>query len=237
MNCPKCKGIIPDNGPEQLNYCPFCGVKLFDTDNEYLIEVTNIGHRNLDRAMILLVDEIAIYELRPEESIYFSIKGGYHVLKFRYDIRSKPIQIMVSSNYTIRVNYNSLSSLIETAVSAIDNESFKDMIKNSRRAVPVLDAGKLGSREAALLGEDGPEVEMRVSTGLKEGLLRIYADRMEFSADNELKRDITNYTDVLSVSKKLGSIDIRCDGNVHKIYSIPKDIYNDVMAFLNNRIQ
>lgn len=30
-------------------------------------------------------------------------------------------------------------------------------------------------------------------------------------------------------------IDILCDGNIHKIYSIPKDIYNEVMSFLNNR--
>lgn len=236
MNCPKCKGKIPDRGSEQLNYCPFCGAKLFDAEKEYMIEVTNIGHRNLERAMILFVDDRAFYELKPEESIFFPITGGYHTFKFRYDIRTKPIQIMVSSNFTIRVNYNSLSSLIETAVSAVDKDSFMELTKNSKRAVPVAHSAKSGGRDTALLSEDGPEFEMRVSTGLKEGLLRIYADRMEFSADNELKKEITNFTEVVSVSKKLGSIDIRCDGNVHKIYSIPKDIYNEVIAYLNNKI-
>ena len=86
-----------------------------------------------------------------------------------------------------------------------------------------------------MLGEDEPEYEINVTSGLKEGILRIYSERLEFTEQGDFKKDIVQYKDVVAVRKKLGSIDVQCAGNVHKVYSIPKDIYNEVMAFLTNR--
>ena len=50
------------------------------------------------------------------------------------------------------------------------------------------------------------------------------------------KKEVLQYKEIVSVRRKMGSLDIECAGNVHKVYSIPKDIYNEVMAFLTNRI-
>ena len=54
---------------------------------------------------------------------------------------------------------------------------------------------------------------------------------------SDMAKEVVDYKNVISVKKKMGTIDILCDGNVHKIYSIPKDIYNEVMSFLSNRIE
>ena len=74
-------------------------------------------------------------------------------------------------------------------------------------------------------------------SGKKEGILRLYAERVEFSSKKDFKKEVVQYRDVVEVRKRMGSIDLICAGNVHKVYSIPKDIYNEVMAFLTNRIE
>jgi hypothetical protein len=237
MECPKCRDDLPDSLSDKFKYCPFCGTKLFEDGAEYMIEISCTGQRNLDSEMLLFVDESVLYEIKPGESIYFPAKAGFHTLKFRYKIRNKIIHILLSSSFSVKASFNSLSGLIETVVNAVDDKNVKAIFRNSTLAVPVMFSGEGQKGVEVMLGEDEPEYELRVSAGLKEGILRIYTDRLEFSPDKELKKEVTHYKDALSVSRKLGSIDIRCEGNVHKVYSIPKDIYNEVMAFLTNRIQ
>ena len=238
MKCPKCNGMLAGKNVGKVNYCPFCGEKLFDSEREYLIEVDCFSLRDSDSPMMLFLDDSAMYEIQPGNKIYLSAKAGFHVLKFRYKIRTKKIQILLRSNYRIKAHFNTLSGLIETIVNEKSDKSERsgdqEEVKLAKPSMVTTD-GKRGLD--VMLGDDEPEFEIRVSTGLKEGTLRIYSERMEFSADNELKKDITQFKNVVAVKKKLGSIDVQCEGKVHKIYSIPKDIYNEVMAFLNNRVQ
>ncbi|SFQ14281.1 hypothetical protein SAMN04487928_12058 [Butyrivibrio proteoclasticus] len=49
--------------------------------------------------------------------------------------------------------------------------------------------------------------------------------------------DVTDFIKIIAVRRKMGAIDIQCEGNVHKVYSIPKDAYNEIMVYLTNRIQ
>ena len=88
-----------------------------------------------------------------------------------------------------------------------------------------------------LLGNDDPDYEFRVTSGFKEGVLSIYDERCEFTADTSMIKEIVYYKNVVGIKKKMGAIDVQCDGNVHKVYSIPKDSYNEVLAFLSNRIK
>ena len=103
-------------------------------------------------------------------------------------------------------------------------------------AVPVMESEDGTRSFDVILGEDDPDYEIKVTSGLREGTLRLYSERCEFSIEGNFKNEITSYKDVAEVKKKMGSIDIVCDGNVHKVYSIPKDTYNEVLAYLTNRI-
>jgi hypothetical protein len=189
--------------------------------------------------MMVFVDERNMYEVAPGDSICFALDAGFHTIKFRYKIRSKTITILAASSYAIRTYYNTLSGLIETTVSMVeDSEEGISPQELDKRALtsPVMVSEDGQKTFDILLGDDDPEYEIKVTSGLKEGILRLFSERLEFSPVNDLKKEIVNYKNIVSVRKKMGSIDVQCDGNVHKVYSIPKDIYNEVMAFLTNRI-
>ena len=64
-----------------------------------------------------------------------------------------------------------------------------------------------------MLGDDNPEYEFRVSSGFKEGILRLYSERAEFEQDNQLKKEIIHYKNIVAVKKKMGAIDLQCEGN------------------------
>ena len=236
MYCHNCNNVLPDNINTKINFCPICGGKLFEDGKEFLVEVVCNGQRNLSGGtMMLFVDESIFYEVSPGEKIYFTAKAGFHTLKFRHKIRNKTIQILLTSDFSIKVYFNTLSGLIETSVSEVDEKDRIAVFGGVTMTKPVM-VSEDGQRGIdIMLGEDEPEYEINVTSGLKEGILRIYSERLEFTEQGDFKKDIVQYKDVVAVRKKLGSIDVQCAGNVHKVYSIPKDIYNEVMAFLTNR--
>ncbi len=237
MNCHSCKNALPDNLNTKINFCPICGGKLFEDGKKFLIEVICTGQRSLTGGtMMLFLDDTVFYEVHPGEKIYFPARAGFHSIKFRHNIRTKTIQILLSSDFSIKVYYNSLSSLIETSVSEVDEKDHDAVFGSVKITEPVM-VSKDGKRGIdIMLGEDDPEYELNSTTGLKEGILRIYAERIEFTESGDFKKDTLQFKDVVAVRKRLGSVDLQCAGNVHKVYSIPKDIYNEVIAFLNNRI-
>ncbi len=237
MNCPHCKSVIPDNVNTKVNFCSFCGGRLYDDGMNYLVEVVCTGQRNLSGGtMMLFLDERVCYEIEPGNKIVFSAKAGFHTLKFRHKIRNKTIHVLLSSDFSIKVYYNSLSGLIETAVSEVDEDSRDQIFSNATITPPMMVSNEGQKGFDIMLGDDDPEYEINVTSGLKEGILRLYAERSEFSSKQDFKKEVIQYRDVLEIKKKMGSIDMICEGNVHKVYSIPKDIYNEVIAFLTNRI-
>ena len=238
MNCPNCRKILPDRVNNKINFCPFCGGKLYEDGKEYLVEVSCTGQRNLSGGtMMLFVDDTIYYEVDPGDKIYFTARAGFHSFKFRHKIRSKTIQLLLTANYSIKVYYNTLSGLIETNVSEVDEKQYDSVFGEAALTPPVMVSSDGQRGFDIMLGEDEPEYEISVTSGFKEGILRIYAERCEFSSEKDFKKEVVYLKDVLAVKKKMGSIDFVCAGNVHKVYSIPKDIYNEVMAFLNNRIE
>ena len=240
MICPNCKQQLPDNVNLRINFCPLCGKKLFEDGKNYLIRITCVGHRSFDgNVMMVFLDERQLYEVKAGESICFSAPAGFHMLKFRQKIRSKTITLLVNATYDIKVSYNSVSGLIETNTVRIedDDEVSLAQIKHCDITQPVM-VSETGARGFdSLLGVDEPDFEMNASEGFKEGVLSIFSERLEFKGKTDLVKDVIEYKNIVSVKKKMGTIDIQCEGNVHKIYSIPKDIYNDVMSFLNNKIE
>ncbi len=241
MNCPKCGEHLPSNMSTKIKFCPICGESLFRAGKHYLIEVQCTGQRDdALTPMMVFVDEKLLYEVRPGEKIVFAVTAGFHVLKFRHKIRNKVISILVTANYVIRAHFNTLSGLIETNVSTVEGtDEGMDALTVAGISVtaPVM-ISEDGQRSFdVLLGEDDPEYEIRVTSGLQEGILKIFTERCEFTPAGQMKKDITSYKDVLAVKKKMGAMDLLCEGNVHKVYSIPKDIYNEVLAYLNNRIE
>ncbi|WP_029232499.1 zinc ribbon domain-containing protein [Butyrivibrio sp. VCB2006] len=237
MICPNCKNVLPDKMSDKVNFCPICGGKLYVDGEEYLIEIFCMGQRNLDGGSIMIfLDETVLYQVNPGEKIYIKVKSGFHSLKFRYKIRNKVIQVLIANNYSIRVSYNSLSGLIETSINEVDETQYDAIFSNIQISKPdmVSENGKRGFD--IMLGEDDPEYEIAASSGFRQGILRLYAERLEFSSEKDFKNEIVQYKDVVAIKKKMGSLDIECVGNVHKVYSIPKDIYNEALAFLNNRI-
>jgi hypothetical protein len=189
--------------------------------------------------MKMFVDDKQLYELTPGDNICIMLDAGFHTFKFRQKIRNKSIDLLVNAGFVVKAYYNTLSGLIETNVTRIPGarEGVNlNEIKNLHLAMPIMESSN-GQKDFDLaLGEDDPEYEIKVTTGLLEGVLKIFSERCEFSTEGNYKKEVTNYKNVVEVKKKMGSIDIVCDGNVHKVYSIPKDIYNEVLAFLNNRI-
>ncbi len=237
MNCPKCNHILPDNISNKINFCPFCGGKLFEDDKDFMIEITCTGQRNLAGGVIMLfLDDTTLYEIQPGENIYITVRAGFHTMKFRHKIRNKTIHILVTNNYSIRAYYNSLSGLIETVVSEVDDKQYAMTFANAIIAKPTMVTNQGEKGLDILLGEDEPEYEINATSGFKEGILRIYAERCEFSCEKDFNKEVVKYSDVVAIKKKMGSLDIQCVGNVHKVYSIPKDIYNEVLSFLTNRV-
>ena len=241
MNCPNCKRVLPDNISLRINFCPLCGKKLFEDGKDYLIQIACVGHRSTDgNVMMVFLDEKQLYEVKAGETICFAVKAGFHALKFRQKIRSKNITLLVNSGYAIKAAYNTVSGLIETNVIKFDDDDEEASEKRVREAdltAPVM-VSETGARGFdSVLGVDDPEYEVKATEGFKEGVLSIFSERLEFKGNNDMGKEIVDFKNIVSVKKKMGTIDILCDGNIHKIYSIPKDIYNEVMSFLNNRIE
>lgn len=238
MNCPNCKKVLADNVNTKINFCPFCGGKLYEDGKDFLIEVICTGQRSLSGGtMMLFVDDTSFYEVEPGNTIYFPVRAGFHTFKFKHKIRNKAIQLLVGADYSIRVYFNSLSGLIETNVTEVDEKQHDAAFGNVKITPPVMVTSEGQKGFDIMLGEDDPEYEISVTSGLKEGILRLYAERCEFSSQKDFKKEIVQYKDVVEARKKMGAVDLVCAGNVHKVYSIPKDIYNEVMAFLTNRIE
>ncbi|MBE5826578.1 MAG: hypothetical protein E7307_08070 [Butyrivibrio sp.] len=205
----------------------------------YLIQIQTNFTREPGEKMMVFVDDRELYEAKPMETISIVLEEGFHMIRFRYKIRDKLMPLLVSSGYTIAANYNSLSGLIEVNIRKTpdsengidDNElKFMDMTEPS----VVSKEGRKGLDIA--IEDDDPVYVFSGTSGLKEGVLRIYEKRLEFATTKDLKIETVRYSNVIAVKPKMGSIDLQCEGNVHKVYSIPKENYNEVMAFLNNRI-
>ncbi len=223
-----------------IKFCPICGEKLFVDGKSYVIEVQCIGQReNEDSFMMLFIDDRQMYEVRPGESINIALDAGFHNLKFRQKIRSKTISLLVTSGYAIRSYYNSLSGLIETNIQKVDGGG-GELTPNLRGSLkitkPVMVSEDGKKAFDIMLGDDDPEYEFGATSGLYEGVLRLYSERLEFSLEGRYKKEVLQYKEIVGIRRKMGALDIECAGNVHKVYSIPKDIYNEVMAFLTNRI-
>ena len=189
--------------------------------------------------MIVFLDDTFMYEVKPGESICFMVDAGFHSLKFRRGIRSKAISLIADSGYIVRSYFNTLSGLIETSILRVDDTLPSPELKElteARLVKPVMVSENGAKGFDIVLGEDDPEYEIKCSSGFDNGVLRLYAKRFEFSSDKQLKKEIVQYDNIVSVNKKIGSIDIVCTGNVHKVYSIPKDIYNETIAYLTNRV-
>ena len=240
MNCPKCGKPLPEKLSLRMNFCPLCGEKLFEEGKKYLMEIQCAGQRQGERdVMMVFVDDRSFYEVKPSESICIALDAGFHTIKFKHKIRNKTINLLITSSYVIKVYYNTLSGLIETNINVVeDSQDGIDAQTLAHRdlTTPVMVSEDGRRTFDIMLGEDDPEYEVKVTSGLDEGILRIYAERCEFTPSTRHKKVVTSYKDVVSVKKKMGSIDIICDGNVHKVYSIPKDIYNEVLAFLTNKV-
>ena len=217
-----------------------CGESLFDVGKRYLIEIQCIGQREGDNAtMMVFLDDRQMYEVKAGERICIAVDAGFHSLKFRQKIRSRTISILANCNYEIKPYFNSLSGLIETSINKVEGTSGGITPKNmgDRKITSPVMVTEEGERAFdILLGDDDPEYEFRATCGLKEGVLRLYTERCEFSPEGQFKKEVIQYKNVVSIKRKMGSLDVECAGNVHKVYSIPKDIYNEVMAFLTNRI-
>ena len=239
MLCPKCKRLLPEKVNIKINFCPLCGERLYEAGRKYLIQVQSNISRDSDGKMMMFLDDRDMYDIKALDTVCIAVEAGFHTLNFRYKIRNKKITILVASNYMIGANYNTLSGLIETNIMKVDETedglSEKDL-NHMELSSPVMVSDDGIKSFDAITGHDTPEFELSVTSGLKGGILRIYTNRMEFVAERDYKKDLTQFADIVCVRPKMGSIDIQCEGNVHKVYSIPKDNYNEVLAFLNNRI-
>ena len=239
MKCPSCGKALPEKMNIQMHYCPMCGASLFEDGKRYLIEIQfSVVHSADFGGMLVFLDEKELYEVPVSKSICFSVEAGFHTLKFRYGIRDKVINLEVTSGYVIGMYYNQMSGLLETNILKADDSSeglSADELEGMKLTDPIMVSGDKKAYFEAALGEDRPEYETRATSGLKEGTLRLFSDRVEFEGKNEFKKDSYIYTDIVAVKKKMGSIDVECEGNVHKVYSIPKDIYNEVLVYLTNK--
>ena len=239
MICPKCGKSLPGKMWMSFRFCPFCGERLFDEGRKYLLEIQCVGQREGDNAMIVFLDDRQMYEAKAGDSIYIAVDGGFHSIKFRQKIRSRIITLLVNCNFVLKAYFNSLSGLIETNVNKVEGSSggiTPKSLGDKKITSPVMVTEEGEKAFDILLGDDYPEFEFKATSGFKEGILRIYSERCEFSTEGQFKKEVIQYKNVVAVKRKMGSLDIECAGNVHKVYSIPKDIYNEVMAFLTNRI-
>ena len=237
MNCPNCNHILPDNISHKINFCPFCGGKLFEDGKEFLLEITCTGQRNLEGGTIMIfVDETTLYEVQPGEKIYLSLRAGFHTMKFMHKIRSKVIQVLVTNNFTIRAYYNTLSGLIETIISEVDEKQYSQIFGNVVIQKPKMVTSEGQRGLDVLLGEEDPEFEVPTTSGFKHGTLRLFSDRYEFNAETDFNKEVVQYKDVVAIKRTMGSLEVQCIGNVRKVYSIPKESYNEVLAYLTNKI-
>ncbi|MCR5155430.1 MAG: hypothetical protein K6C96_01955 [Butyrivibrio sp.] len=205
----------------------------------YLIQIQTNFTRDNSEKMLVFVDDRELYEAKPMETISLVLNEGFHMIRFRYRIRDKLMPLLISSSYSIAANYNSLSGLIEVNIRKVSDS--ENGIDDKELAFIDLTQPSLVSEEGRkgldiAVEDDDPVYVFSGTSGLKEGVLRIYEKRLEFATAKDFKIEAVRYANVVAVKPKMGSIDVQCEGNVHKVYSIPKENYNEVMAFLNNRI-
>ena len=240
MICPKCGKQLPENINVNIKFCPLCGDSLFEAGKQYLIEIHCLGQREGENSvMMLFLDDKQMYEAKAGDVLRIVVDAGFHTFEFRQKIRSKAITILVTCGYVIKPYYNTLSGLIETNVNKIeDSEGGVSPAEQRNLGIskPVMVSEDGRRTFDVLLGDDDPEYEVRATSGLKRGILRLFSDRCEFTPEDQFKKDVVYYKNIEDVKRKMGVLYLQCAGNVHKIYSIPKDSYNDVMAFLTNRI-
>ncbi len=236
MRCSNCGEMISD----RANFCPICGKKATPDAGEYLVKIACQGQRDDENnVMRVFLDDNKLYEVKPGESICFSAGAGFHNLKFRYKIRSKPIQIFLSSNYLIKVYYNPLTGLIETAVTSVsdmDDSEAEDEFKDTFINEPVVSSDEK-NWAVSDIDKDRPEYEVLATSGFKEGVLSIFGERCEFKCKSTPKAEIIYYKNVRAIKRRMGTITLECEGKIHKVYSIPKDSYNEIMVYLTNHIE
>ena len=240
MICPNCGNSLPEKLNMQVQYCPMCGGRFYDTGKKYLIEIQFLSFSDSDsQKMFVLLDEEKLYEVKCGDTICFAVSPGKHSINFRYLIRNKSITILVTCGYAIGVSYNTGSGLIETNISKVENSAegiTEEELKDKKLTDPVMITGADFKDIETMLGEEEPDYVLEATTGFKEGRLCLYSEKMEFTPVKDFKKESLSYNDIVAVKKKMGAIDVECVGNVHKVYSIPKEIYNEVLAYLNNRI-
>ncbi len=240
MKCRSCGKKIPSVLDADVKFCPYCGSRLFEDGRYFIVEITCSGQRDGEESMMLIfVDERELYEVMPGEAVKFALTEGYHTLKFRQKVRSKSLNLLFSSDYSIGAYFNSLSGLIETNITKVRGSGVgytKKEIDKKTLTMPVMVSDDGQQTFDVMLGDDNPEYEFRATSGFKEGVLRLFSERAEFTPDNQLKKEVVQYKTIVAAKRKMGAIDLQCEGNVHIVYSIPKDIYNEVMLFLTNKI-
>ena len=243
MKCPKCGKILPENINSKIKFCIYCGEELFEEGEKYTIQINVIGARSDGMGpMLVFVDDKEMFETKIMDNIYIQVPAGFHEFKFRKGIRSKSISLLINSNFMIRATFNTLSGLIDTKITMVTEDLINSgtvevpdftKVPIAKPAVVSFDGAKTFD---VMLGDDDPEFDFNTASGLTEGILRVFSNRLEFISEGQYKKETLNYENIVGIRRKMGSVDIQCEGNVHKIYSIPKDIYNDVLAYLTNRI-
>lgn len=241
MRCPNCKQTLADNINTKVNFCPFCGKRLYDTSKHYLMHIYSMGAVDMALGnMLVFIDERLMYEVKAGEGLLIVLEAGFHTIKFRVGVRNKSIQILLDADFEIKAHFNTATSLIETLVNEMegteDGHNAESISKEEiSQPVMISETGEKGFE--TVLGDDMPEYEFKASSGLLEGELKLYSERLEFTPAGGMKKETLDYKNIVAVNRKMGTIDVQCAGNVHKVYSIPKDIYNEVIVFLTKKIE
>ena len=243
MICPKCLKEVGS----KFKFCPYCGESL---DNKDTIKLTIVrkGQRFEDNpAMTVFIDDTSVYHINSGEKIVLNIAAGWHSIKFAFKVREKTIDLNITQNQMIEVEYNTLSGLLETVLTPRLNYTFKDgkvkQVENAASSATEINLDVAASRaDSAVIAEmrannNKPMFVIKTTTGFLKGELFIYADRAEFVTDNNKKSTVIKYSNVKSVDKKMGNLDIVEKNDNHNIYVIPREKFNDVYVYLNEHVK
>ena len=244
MICPKCRKKSGD----KFKFCPYCGEPLENLDCVRLTIVRKGQRFDNNPPMTIFIDDDSVYHLKSGEKIVIkNMQSGWHSIKFAFKVREKTIDLNITQNQMIEVEYNSLSGLIETILTPRHNYTVKDgkvtEVENAASAATEIDLDVAASRaDAAVIAEmrannNKPVFEIKTTTGFLSGELVIYADRAEFVTENKNKSMVLPYLEVRSVEKKMGNIDIVGKDDSHNIFVIPREKFSDVFIYLNEHIK
>jgi len=243
MICPKCQ----KEAGNKFKFCPFCGTELSNPGKIKLTIVRKGQRFDNNSSMTVFVDDDAVYHLNSGEKIVLTIPIGWHSIKFAFKIREKTIDLNITQNQMIEVEYNTLSGLLETILTPRLNYTFKDgkvkPIENAASSAAEVDLDVAASRvDANVIAEmrannNKPAFEIKTTTGFLKGDLFIYADRAEFVTDTNNKNSVVKYDNVRSVDKKMGNIDIVEKNDNHNIFVIPREKFSDVYMYLSEHVK